>query len=286
MRVGTVKQIWRYPFKSMMGELLDQANVGSQGLLGDRGWAVRDEVRGGIRGAKKIPALMQCQARYLQNPTVEHTRPTEITVPDGTTFLSNATDATRKLSRALDHQVSIWPIQPAENLDHYLRGKPSHDNLEQELRSVFGLEANEPLPNLSDLPEEIMKYESPPGTYFDAFPLLLVTDASLAKLQSLAPDSQIDARRFRPNFLITAEDAEGFVETGWPGKQLRIGEITLNVKMNCMRCVMTTLGFANLPKDPRIMRTLVRDANHNLGVYATVETRGSVSVGDRVEVVG
>ena len=172
------------------------------------------------------------------------------------------------------------------NLDHYLRGKPSHDNLEQELRSVFGLEANEPLPNLSDLPEEIMKYESPPGTYFDAFPLLLVTDASLAKLQSLAPDTQIDARRFRPNFLIAAEDAEGFVETGWPGKQLRIGEITLNVKMNCMRCVMTTLGFANLPKDPRIMRTLVRDANHNLGVYATVETQGSVSVGDRVEVVG
>lgn len=286
MRIGTVKQIWRYPFKSMMGELLDQANVGSQGLLGDRGWAVRDEVRGGIRGAKKIPALMQCQARYPQNPTVEHTGPTEITVPDGTTFLSNATDAARKLSRALDHQVSIWPIQPAENLDHYLRGKPSHDNLEQELRSVFGLEANEPLPNLSDLPEEIMKYESPPGTYFDAFPLLLVTDASLAKLQSLAPDSQIDARRFRPNFLIAAEDAEGFVETGWPGKQLRIGEITLNVKMNCMRCVMTTLGFANLPKDPRIMRTLVRDANHNLGVYATVETQGSVSVGDSVEVVG
>ena len=286
MRVGTVNQIWRYPFKSMMGELLDRATVGSQGLLGDRGWAVRDEVRGGIRGAKKIPALMQCQARYPQNPTTEHTGPAEITLPDGTTFLSNVPDAADKLSRALDHQVSIWPIQPAENLDHYRRGKPSHDNLEQELRSVFGLEANEPLPDLSDLPEEIMKYESPPGTYFDAFPLLLVTDASLTKLQSLAPDSQIDARRFRPNFLIATEDAAGFVETDWPGKQLRIGEITLSVKMNCMRCVMTTLGFANLPKDPRIMRTLVRDANHNLGVYATVETQGPVSVGDSVEVLG
>ncbi len=286
MRVGTVKQIWRYPFKSMMGELLDRAIVGSQGLLGDRCWAVRDEVRGGIRGAKKIPTLMQCQARYPQNPTTQHTGPAEITLPDGTTFLSNATDAAPKLSHALDHQVSIWPIQPAENLDHYRRGKPSHDNLEQELRSVFGLEANEPLPDLSDLPEEIMKYESPPGTYFDAFPLLLVTDASLTKLQSLAPDSLIDARRFRPNFLIATEDADGFVETDWPGKQLRIGEITLNVKMNCMRCVMTTLGFANLPKDPRIMRTLVRDANHNLGVYATVETQGPVSVGDSVEVLG
>ncbi len=285
MHVGTVKQIWRYPFKSMIGELLDRALVGSQGLLGDRGWAVRDEVRGGIRGAKKIPALMQCQARYPQNPTAQQTGPVEITLPDGTTFLSNAPDAAPKLSRALDHQVSIWPIQPAENLDHYRRGKPTHDNLEQELRSVFGIEANEPLPDLSDLPEEIMKYESPPGTYFDAFPLLLVTDASLTKLQSLAPDSLIDARRFRPNVLIATEDVAGFVETDWPGKQLRIGEITLNVKMNCMRCVMTTLGFANLPKDPRIMRTLVRDANHNLGVYATVETQGSVSVGDRVEVL-
>lgn len=285
MQVGTVEQIWRYPFKSMMGELLGHAEVGSNGLYGDRGWAVRDEVRGGIRGAKKIPTLMQCQARYPEPPTADRTGPAEITVPDGTSFLSNAPDAAARLSRALEHDVTIWPILPPENLEHYRRGTPTHDDWEDELRAIFALEPGEPLPDLTGLPKEIIEYESPPGTYFDAFPLLAVTQASLDTLQGLTPRSRIDARRFRPNLLIDTEDANGFVETGWPGRRLRLGGLTIDVKMNCMRCVMTTLGFANLPKDPNIMRTLVREADQNLGVYATVETPGRVSVGDRVELL-
>lgn len=285
MQVGTVEQVWRYPFKSMMGELLEQAEVGSNGLYGDRGWAVRDEVRGGIRGAKKIPALMQCQARYPEPPSADRTGPAEITVPDGTSFLSNAPDAAARLSRALEHDVTIWPILPPDNLEHYRRGKPTHDNWEDELRAIFALEPGEPLPDLTGLPEEIVEYESPPGTYFDAFPLLAVTQASLDTLQGLTPRSRIDARRFRPNFLIDTADANGFVETGWPGRRLRLGSLTIDVEMNCMRCVMTTLGFANLPKDPNIMRTLVREADQNLGVYATVATPGRVSVGDRVELL-
>ena len=250
MRVGTIKQIWRYPFKSMLGELLEHAQVNPQGVLGDRGWAVRDEVRGGITSAKKIPALMHCQARYPDSPTQEQIGPAEITVPDGTTFLSNDPDAAAQLSQALAHQVSIWPIQPAENLDHYRRGKPTHSNPAEELRSLLGLEQDEPLPDLSGFPKEILQYASPPGTYFDAFPLLLVTEASLQQLQSLSPASQIDARRFRPNFLIETEEATGFVETAWPGKQLRIGNMTLDVTMNCLRCVMTTLGCANPAQRP------------------------------------
>ena len=101
MRVGTIKQIWRYPFKSMLGELLEHAEVNPQGVLGDRGWAVRDEVRGGIGSAKKIPALMHCQARYPDSPTKEQIGPAEITVPDGTTFLSNDPEAAARLSQAL-----------------------------------------------------------------------------------------------------------------------------------------------------------------------------------------
>ena len=285
MRVGTVKQIWRYPFKSMLGELLEQTEVSPQGVVGDRGWAVRDEIRGGITSAKKIPTLMHCQARYPDSPTKEQIGPAEITVPDGTTFLSNDLDAAAQLSQALDHQVSIWPIQPAENLEHYRRGKPTHSNPAEELRSLLGLEPDEPLPDLSIFPKEILQYASPPGTYFDAFPLLLLTEASLQQLRSLSPASQIDARRFRPNFLIETEEASGFVETSWPGKQLCIGNMTLDITMNCLRCVMTTLGCANLPKDPKIMRTLVREANQNFGVYATVQTPGQVAVGDLVEIL-
>ena len=52
---ASVLNIYRYPVKSMMGEALSEAALGEAGIAGDRGWAVRDEKRGGIRGGKKIP---------------------------------------------------------------------------------------------------------------------------------------------------------------------------------------------------------------------------------------
>ena len=48
---------------------------------------------------------------------------------------------------------------------------------------------------------------------------------------------------------------------------------------------MITHGFADLPRDPALMRTVVREADQNVGVYASVETPGAVSPGDEVEVL-
>lgn len=286
MHIGTVKEVWRYPVKSMAGERLAAADVSERGLHGDRGWAVRDEERGGIRGAKKIPALMRCRARYLAEPTAARAGDVEMVLPDGGTVRSDAPDVHERLSAALGRRVTLWPLQPADRLDHYRRGAPTHPDLEQELRSIFGLEPDEPLPDLSGLPPELLEFESPPGTYFDAFPLMLMTDASLRRLAALAPESAIDVRRFRPNVLIeVADGATDFVETGWPGRRLRVGGITAEATIDVMRCVMTTLPVDELPHDPRIMRVLVREARQCLGSYANVVEGGRVSVGDPVELV-
>jgi uncharacterized protein YcbX len=286
MRVGSVKEIWRYPVKSMAGERLAAAEVGPQGLHGDRGWAVRDELHGGIRGAKKIPDLMRCDARYLAEPAASRAGDVEVRLADGTTVRSDAPDVHARLTASLGTPVTLWPLQPADQLDHYRRGAPTHADLEQELRSIFALEPGEPLPDLSGLPPELLEFESPPGTYFDAFPLLVLTQASLVRLQELAPDSRIDVRRFRPNFVVeTPEEAAGFVESAWTGRRLRIGGMVAEVTIDCMRCVMTTLPVDDLPKDPRIMRTLVREARQCLGVYARVAEPGRVTTGDEVELL-
>lgn len=286
MHVGAVTEIWRYPVKSMAGERLDETPVGLQGLPGDRAWAVRDEERGGIRGAKKIPELMRCAARYLAEPRVERAGDVEMRLPDGRVVRSDDPSAADLLSRALGTRVTLWPLQPADQLDHYRRGAPTHADLEQELRSVFALEPDEPLPDLSGMPPEILEFESPPGTYFDAFPLLLVTETSLAHLARLAPDSMIDVRRFRPNFLLSLPGlTSGLPEAEWAGRHVRIGGVTAEVTIPAMRCVMTTLPVGDLPKDPRIMRTLVREAKHCLGAYARVVAAGSVRVGDAVELL-
>ena len=279
--VGSVSEIWRYPVKSMRGEKLDSVALADGGLPGDRGWAVRDEKRGGIRGAKKIPALMHCSARY-RGAVGEQAGPAEITLPDESSVLSNAPDAAARVSAAVDHEVTLWPLVPADALDHYRRGQPDHDDLEKELRAIFGREPDEPLPDLGLFPPELLEFESPPGTYFDAFPLMVMTTASLRRLQELVPDSKVDVQRFRPNIVIDTPGDADFVEPGWAGKRLQIGGATLELTVPCPRCVMITHPVGDLPKDPNILRTIVREADQNLGVYATVAKPGEIKVGDQV----
>jgi uncharacterized protein YcbX len=65
---GRVRELWRYPVKSMAGEKLDQSEVAENGFWGDRGWAIRDELTGEIHNAKRHPVLMQCSAVYRSAP--------------------------------------------------------------------------------------------------------------------------------------------------------------------------------------------------------------------------
>lgn len=287
MIVGRVKEIWRYPVKSMAGERLERGAVDRGGLPGDRSWAVRDEKRGGIRGAKKIPDLMRCHARFTDSPTRERPGVPEIALPDGSRLRADASDAAARVSAAVGTEVTLWPLLPVEQLDHYRRGAPDHADVETELRAMFGRTPDEPLPNFAAFPPELFQFESPPGTYFDAFPLLVLTTASLARLSRAVPGSRIDVRRFRPNLLIETEpDLDGYVESGWEGRKLRVGALELECTIACPRCVMITHGFDDLPKDPAIMRAVVRDANQSMGIYARPLGAASIALGDPVELVG
>lgn len=288
MTEPTVEQVWRYPAKSMLGERLREVELTSAGLLGDRGWAVRDEVRGGIRGAKKIGELMHLGARYLAPPSDRNATPhIEITLPDGSHVASSEADVNERVSAALDHEVTLWPLQPPTDLDHYRRGPADTDDFMQELRDIFGRLEDEPLPDLSVFPPEILEYESPLGTYLDAFPLLVLTTGSMRSLQDRLPESAIDLRRFRPNLLVdaTATNDEPWPELAWVGRRATIGEATIEFVTPCPRCVMITRAVEELPMDRSIMRTVVREADQNLGVYATVVTPGVVREGDELAFV-
>ncbi|MEE9286022.1 MAG: MOSC domain-containing protein [Dehalococcoidia bacterium] len=286
MRVGTVKQIWRYPVKSMGGETVQDCQVGERGLGGDRGWALRDETAGEIRGAKKLPELLECTARYLDPPANAKIPHAEITLPDGAKITTDQPGVSARLSELVGRPVTLWPLQPASDLEHYRRGKPDDADPARDLRAAFGLLEDEPLPDLSGLPQEIFQFTSPPGTYFDAYPLHLVTTASLEHIRRERPQSPFDVRRFRPNFLVEpVEGAAGFVELEWCGRTLRIGGATVQVEIPTVRCAMTTHAQRDLPPDPSVMRALVRHAKQNLGVYASVLTPGAVAVGDPVELL-
>jgi len=277
MTNASILNIYRYPVKSMMGETLSEADIGEAGIPGDRGWAVRDEKRGGIRGGKKIPQLMTLTAQ--SGPTAPL-----ITAPDGDSASASTEGINEWLSEKLNHPVTLWPLLPADQLDHYRRGAPDTEDFEQELRAVFGRLPEEPLPDLTGF-EELLEFESPPGTYFDAFPISIMSQQSLATMNQLEGESRFDVRRFRPNLLVDIPDTNHpFPEQAWVGKTVSLGSVQLKIDMTCPRCSMTTHGFDDLPRDTEIMRKLVNHSDGNLGIYASVQRRGQISVNDLIEI--
>jgi uncharacterized protein YcbX len=283
--VGTLRSLHRYPVKSMLGESLDVALLGPRGIPGDRAWAIRDEARASLQGGKKVPQLMSCAARYVESPGAGDAPAPEIVLPSGDVFRANDPDAGKRLGEAVGREVSIWPIMPADDAEHYKRGAPDNPDPEAELRAIMAREPDEPLPDFGPIIRAMQQFRSGQPNYFDAFPLLILSERSLTTLAAAAPDSRIDVRRFRPNLVVATESDEPFPEQAWIGRNLRIGDAVLSVAATCPRCVMTTHAFADLPKDPKVMRHLVRQAQGNLGVYAVVREPAEVRAGDALRLL-
>ena len=100
-----VDQLWRYPVKSVGGERLDAATVGTFGLAGDRVIAVQDE-QDEVTWAGAVPALMQVRA-VTAGPGVA-----DLSLPDGRRFRSDAPDADSRLSATVQAKVRLVPHRP------------------------------------------------------------------------------------------------------------------------------------------------------------------------------
>ena len=119
-------------------------------------------------------------------------------------------------------------------------------------------------------------------SHFDADSLHLVTTASLRWLRNCLPDSIIDERRFRPNFLIDLPGVE-LIEHDWLGKTITVGqELKIEITSPTERCVMTSFAQQELPSDRAITKTIAKKSRHNFGVYAKVIQSGTVRLGDRL----
>ena len=173
----------------------------SSGIVGDRCWAVRDEELGGIRGAKPFPELMRCRAQFVREPS------------------------------DLDHYRLGQPSQADPRASSFVRCSPSTTTRH---RPTFG---GYPVSCVIRL----ARTASLPGTYFDAFPLLVLTTASLATVRARRPDAVIDVRRFRPNIVVeTDPEITGPVEHDWKGRHLQVGSVKLELTWRCPRCSMIT----------------------------------------------
>ncbi len=277
--VGAVAALWRYPVKSMRGEDLDAAEVAERGLSGDRAFGLLDRADGKVASAKnprKWPRLFSFQASFDESSgRGVGAASLRIALPDGRIATGDQDALDRILSEALGREVTLgaaWSA-PAPG------ARPS-------VAPSWSGRAEEYWPDIEGLGhrDTVTDFALPAGTFFDAAAVHLVTTATLDRLSAVYPEGRLEVARFRPNVVVrVGGDAAGFVENGWGGRTLAIGdEVRLGITGPCGRCVMTTLAQGDLPRDAGILRAAVRHNQGQVGVYAAVVQGGTIRRGDRV----
>ena len=282
--IGRVTAVWRYPVKSMAGERLSAVYVGELGVHADRTWAVRDVETDATTSAKRLPGLLMCTARYAATPGPDagpgNAPEVIIGFPDGNEISSADPAVHRALSVYLDHAVELRPLPPVTDRGQYRAPMAT----KTDMRTIFGLGADDPLPDLSMFPvrklAEISRYATPIGSYVDAYPIHLLTERSLHSMSELAPGSDFDVRRFRPTLLVDTPDTAQLPELSWCGGVLHAPDCAFSPLIPTIRCVMPTHQQPGLDRDPAITRTIAANARRCLGVYGTVHTPGRIAEGD------
>ncbi|KQO17735.1 MOSC domain-containing protein [Paenibacillus sp. Leaf72] len=242
-RVGTLKEMNRYPIKSFAGERLDSSRMEAYGLYGDRSHAFIDETKEGWDSfitARQIPAMLGYKAKLQDDHGFEK----------GTAAASGFPEVT---VTSPDNRELAWNEQLLAEIQSHTRTTLSMRRYAPETPDLLGA---------------------------DASSVLIVTDALLNKLEAIW-GKPLDARRFRANMIVAlAGDAPD--EESWIGKRLQLGSAELHVDGHCERCSMITLDPDTLERDMSLLKKVNQELNLRFGLYASVTKAGHVRVGDEI----
>jgi uncharacterized protein YcbX len=154
-----------------------------------------------------------------------------------------------------------------------------------EMRVVEG-EWNRLLSRAAGRPVRLARTEHPCECLTE--PVTLVSDGSLERLEQEA-GGPVDPRRFR--MLFTLAGCGPHEEDSWQGMLVRLGAAVIEVTGPTDRCVVTTRDPDTTRRDLDTLRLIkgyrgTRGRHIDFGVFARVETPGTVAIGDDVEVLG
>ena len=228
--VGRVVGLWRYPVKSMAGEVLDAAEVSWHGLAGDRRWA------------------------FVRNDAAQSGFPW-LTIRE-------RNDMNRYCPSFVDAD------------------RPDRSRVKVRTPSGSDFDVADPALAAELCPDGVRAIKQDRGI-FDTFPLSLISTRTIAALGA-SVGQDLDVRRFRPNLLIEMTDDAAFAEDGWVGCILRIGGLRMRVDKRDGRCAVITIDPETAQRNTTILRTVARDRQGCLGVYATTVEPGRVALDDYV----
>ncbi|WP_182349374.1 MOSC domain-containing protein [Tomitella gaofuii] len=299
-----VSGIWRYPVKSLGGEPLTRARVGTDGLAGDHQWAVVDESTGTVASAKRTRvwgSLLQCTARLDPDAAdpADHADPAAliITTPDGVASAGDDPATLARLSALCGRPLRLQSASTAdaEGMTMEMEWAPETQAGMEEAIAYSSARAVQDAG--SAVPVGAVPTGGGRGRYYDLAPVHLLTTSSVRRL--IDDDTPIRAavRRFRPNIVVGGDDwDDGYVEDAWLAGALEVGAAGLAPTIPVGRCVMVTLQHGAVARDRTTLRRIA--ARHRmdvgygtaaapaLGIYADVDRPAAVRVGDVVRVRG
>jgi uncharacterized protein YcbX len=268
-----------YPVKSLGGVRVRRASVDRTGLEHDRRWLVTDP-SGRFFTQRDHPKMAQLKVIVSEEGVAVRNGEDELrlSVGDGTGLKEVVIWNDICAARDLGDEAAEW-ISSA---------------LETPARLVY-------MPDTTDRMVDA-RFPGSRGTvsFADAFPFLLIGEASLGELNSRL-DAPLGMERFRPNFVVAGSEA--FAEDGW--RRIRIGGNEFNVVKPCARCVMTTidqkLGQSGGKEPLRTMalfrraEQLLPDRFQDLGLkkndvlfgqnLVALRANGELRAGDEVEIL-
>jgi len=257
-----------YPVKSCRGISLASGQLHDWGLQYDRHWMIvtntgkfitqREEPRLALVGT-----IIQAQTLRLSAPDQSDL---EIPLQPALETPLNAIDVLvwRDQCQAIDQgdEVAAW----------------FSDYLHRDCRLVrMGANFQRPVnPNYARRPAQV--------TFADGFPMLLISEASLADLNSRLAEP-IPMNRFRPNLVVSG--CEPYAEDSW--QTIRIGETVFDVVKPCERCVVTTTNqdTAIRAKEPLVTLATYRRSQGGIifGQNVIHHSPGQITVGNAIEIL-
>ena len=260
-----LKELYVYPIKSARGISMKSAQLDARGLELDRRWMLIDD-DGGFLTQRKNPRMALLRVEVREKHLVVRT--------DGLQELTVPIHPVSEMAR----RVQIWKdtVDAVDCGDDAARWFTSM--LDRSCRLVY---MPDEARRIADL--RYARQESP-VSFVDAFPLLLISKASLDDLNNrLAEPVTMD--RFRPNLVI--EGCATYEEDTW--ERIQIGQTSFHVAKPCVRCTVPNVDQKTGTRGVEPLRTLESyrtfDGKVCFGQNLIHEGKGILRVGDPLSVM-
>lgn len=260
-----ISALYIYPIKSLGGIAIGSAMLTKRGLQYDRRWMLVDEKNRFLTQREYPQMALLKTAIESTSITVHHSaaKNDEIKIP----LIPSSTTTVL---------VEVW--------DDVCAAIVADDSINQWFSRKLGITCKAVyMPDETERPvdKRYAKESSDITSFSDAYPILLVSEASLDDLNRRL-ESPVPMDRFRPNLVISGTGA--YAEDTM--KQFRINGLNFYGVKLCGRCVVTTTDQQTGERNKEPLKTMATYRNINgkvcFGQNVICPHYGEVKVGDEI----